>query len=91
MTASITPRISARGLSANARPVARALRTGERVDDRELDDVFPLEARRSSKVHWTPRVPKPSDSPARARLSSVAPWVVTLASSRSLPKVSARP
>jgi SAM-dependent methyltransferase len=45
---------SLRGLSANARPVARALRTGERVADRELDDVFPLEARRASKVHWTP-------------------------------------
>jgi len=54
MTASITPRISARGLSANARPVARALRTGQRVIDRDLDEVFPLDARRASKVHWTP-------------------------------------
>jgi len=45
---------SLRGLSANARPVARALRTGQRVIDRDLDEVFPLDARRASKVHWTP-------------------------------------
>lgn len=53
MTASISPR----GFSADsrsARPLARALRTGERVIDRDLDDVFPLEARRASKIHWTP-------------------------------------
>jgi SAM-dependent methyltransferase len=50
MTASLSPR----GLSAGARPVARALRTGQRVIDRDLDEVFPLEARRASKVHWTP-------------------------------------
>ncbi len=47
---------SPRGHSAwrNARPVARALRSGERVIDRELDEVFPLEARRASKIHYTP-------------------------------------
>ena len=53
MTASISPR----GYSSparHARPVARALRSGERVIDRELDEVFPLEARRASKIHYTP-------------------------------------
>ncbi len=45
----------------------------------------------ASRVHCTPRVVKPSDSPARARLSSVAPEVVTLASSRSLPSVIGMP
>jgi SAM-dependent methyltransferase len=49
-----SPRPPPRGLSAEARPVARALRTGQRVIDRDLDEVFPLDARRSSKVHWTP-------------------------------------
>lgn len=46
--------MSPRGSSASTRPVARALRTGQRVIDRDLDEVFPLEARRASKVHWTP-------------------------------------
>ncbi len=50
MIASLSPR----GISAAARPVARALRSGQRVVDRELDEVFPLEARRASRVHWTP-------------------------------------
>lgn len=31
-----------------------ALRRGEPVFDRVFDDVFPLEARRASSVHWTP-------------------------------------
>lgn len=39
---------------ASTRPVARALRSGERVADRDLDEVFPLEVRRASRVHWTP-------------------------------------
>jgi SAM-dependent methyltransferase len=45
---------SFRGSFASTRPVARALRSGERVADRDLDEVFPLEVRRASKVHWTP-------------------------------------
>jgi hypothetical protein len=44
-----------------------------------------------SNVHCTPRVVKPSDSPVRARLFSVAPCVVTFASSRSLPRVMPMP
>ena len=46
--------ISFRGSIASARPVARALRSGERVADRDLDEVFPLDVRRASRVHWTP-------------------------------------
>lgn len=47
--------------------------------------------RSESNVHCTPRVVKPSDSPVLARLSNVAPEVVTLAISRSLPTVIAMP
>ena len=39
------------------------------------------------KVHCTPRALKPSDSPTLARLSRVAPSVVTLAMSLNLPSV----
>lgn len=46
--------LSPRGRSFDARTVARALRTGQRVIDRDLDEVFPIEARRASMVHWTP-------------------------------------
>lgn len=34
--------------------VTAALRRGELVYDRVFDDVFPLQARRASSVHWTP-------------------------------------
>lgn len=34
--------------------IAAALRSGARVLDREFDDVFPLEVRGVSRVHWTP-------------------------------------
>lgn len=50
----MTASASYRGALANSRPVARALSSGQRVADRDLDEVFPLDARRSSKVHWTP-------------------------------------
>jgi SAM-dependent methyltransferase len=59
MAASISPRgFSPRtprtAQTPQARPVARALRSGQRVIDRDLDEIFPLDARRASKVHWTP-------------------------------------
>jgi predicted RNA methylase len=34
--------------------IARTLRSGALVVDVEFDDVFPLHARRVSRVHWTP-------------------------------------
>ena len=35
-------------------PIARALRSGAIVGDREFDEVFPPAVRRASRVHWTP-------------------------------------